>query len=415
MDISHIQVIARVQRSEQLNSLAEPRLVINRGNEESVIIVENVDDVSSNNNQNQFSFSKCITDFNVDTEIKQSVNLALDGYDTGIIFMSTSGKDNYKERQKLRHQLLEYLDSRLDVINSLKASRSQDHIKMEFAHLGITDDSCYDLRTQRQFKNSQVLELGLDICMKRIESAKAIWEKGKVKFGSSFSSILTIRLSDNATFMGSVTIVDLLHPWSKPHRGSNNLFYSFDKLSMFLIFSNHSKLKLIFFLGGGDSIKKHIENAVDQITENGFEGVISVESFVLTKLLGCYFCGLRKTTIVMEFDQHPNKLMGDTLRALEFGQKLHNLRSTVQRNELDPRLHNYKEQLRHLQYAQEENKRLLIEKEQLRHEYLQNNCILKEKLEQNSHQLHDRDSLIEEMKNQIQTLEKSSKAYEEVI
>ena len=43
MDISHIQVIARVQRSEQLNSLSEPRLIINHENEEPVIIVENTE------------------------------------------------------------------------------------------------------------------------------------------------------------------------------------------------------------------------------------------------------------------------------------------------------------------------------------------------------------------------------------
>ena len=61
--------------------------------------------------------------------------------------------------------------------------------------------------------------------------------------------------------------------------------------------------------------------------------------------------------------------MGDTLRALEFGQKLHNIRSTVQRNELDPRIHDYKEQLRQLQHVQEENKQLFNEKEQLQHEY----------------------------------------------
>ena len=61
--------------------------------------------------------------------------------------------------------------------------------------------------------------------------------------------------------------------------------------------------------------------------------------------------------------------MGDTLRALEFGQKLHSIRSTVQRNELDPRINNYEEQLRHLQHVQEENKLLSNEKEQLQHEY----------------------------------------------
>ena len=48
MDISHIQVIARVQRSEQLNSLSEPRLIINHENEEPVIIVENAEGEKNN-------------------------------------------------------------------------------------------------------------------------------------------------------------------------------------------------------------------------------------------------------------------------------------------------------------------------------------------------------------------------------
>ena len=76
-----------------------------------------------------------------------------------------------------------------------------------------------------------MLDKGLDPWMRRVHQVDKIWDK--VRVGSSIPYILYLRLTDEAKFLGNVTIADLLHPeFQKPivAKPASSIYYSFTQL-----------------------------------------------------------------------------------------------------------------------------------------------------------------------------------------
>lgn len=119
-------------------------------------------------------------------------------------------------------------------------------------YVGIVDNCCYDLRMGNRIESMMdhvaalcankthtlyhvdaiMMSRGIDQCMKRVNRVDKIWSR--VKDGASVPFVLQIRLTDEAHFMGHLSIVDLQQPeFRQPLvlQPAASIYCSFEQLS----------------------------------------------------------------------------------------------------------------------------------------------------------------------------------------
>ncbi|KAF7722417.1 hypothetical protein EC973_003156 [Apophysomyces ossiformis] len=146
----------------------------------------------------------------------------------------------------------------LAVLNQRREQRKLTNIKLDYmyimlatnliAHfyrrcLEVTDDQSLDMANTKIFTGSSMYFLSsvkviflvdpsidLDLEMKRAKSFTYIWSK--IKSNSLNPTFVKLRVTDEARFMGTMILVDLLNPALPAESNtSNKLYHSFIQLS----------------------------------------------------------------------------------------------------------------------------------------------------------------------------------------
>lgn len=121
-------------------------------------------------------------------------------------------------------------------------------------YVGIVDNCCYDLRLGCRIESKHMwflkqwilihyvdaimMSKGINQCMKHVNHVDTIWSR--VKEGTLVPFVLKIRLTDEAQFMGHLTIVDLLQPeFQRPPmlRPAASIYCSFEQLSKSFLYA----------------------------------------------------------------------------------------------------------------------------------------------------------------------------------
>ncbi|KAI9482856.1 MAG: hypothetical protein EXX96DRAFT_555847 [Benjaminiella poitrasii] len=137
-------------------------------------------------------------------EQKRLIQLVLQGYNATCLLISAGDINSlYQQRKMDTERLLNLLHE--------SVSSSKTNLDIEYTYFGITDDTIYDFRKERDISNSTFFEKGQDAFMKRIESVPVIWNK--LKRGSKLPFVLTIKITDSVRSIQSrLQIIDVLHP-----------------------------------------------------------------------------------------------------------------------------------------------------------------------------------------------------------
>lgn len=135
-------------------------------------------------------------------------------------------------------------------------------------------------------KEQYIDEKGLDTIMRRVNNGNDIWRI--TREGSRMPFVLKIRLSDDHHFLGTLTIIDLLFPWSQSSTIDDQDF-AFQELG------KHLSIILSFLLISYSLLSVRVLNDYADVD---FEGSINKStSHLLTKITAECFCGPCKTSV----------------------------------------------------------------------------------------------------------------------
>ncbi|KAG2178136.1 hypothetical protein INT43_003389 [Umbelopsis isabellina] len=197
-------------------------------------------------------------------------------------------------------------------LDEYRSKKGEVKLNIEYAYLGITDDCCYDLRSDRRLKNDIILDNGIDTVIKPVDNVDLIWDR--VKLGSKFPFVLKVRLSDNARFLGNFVITDLL-------------------TTRFVASSTRTKDGYAFH----ESCSR-LRETVRLIATSNHMGLIPSDACVLTKALAQYLSGMSRMNAFIHVEEYPETALEETLSALDFAQHLQQITCRSLRNVVDLRV-----------------------------------------------------------------------------
>ncbi|CEG63834.1 hypothetical protein RMATCC62417_00913 [Rhizopus microsporus] len=229
--------------------------------------------------EHTWSISKCVlsTENNSFSEYEDLVTSFIDGYDVGLLFLSVGAEVSALLR---RHRDFKYILSFLE--KGLETGAT-----VEYVYLGVTDEYCYDIRDNRRYSNSDILNNGVDSLMTKTQRIADIWRL--IKIGSIYPFVLKIRITlKERRRQHSFTIVDLKHPRflsiTPKIESSPNIYYSFAKL----------------------------RDSIDLIASFEFNGHVPTDSYVLTDILSGFLGGLVKFHVVSLINVYLNETIRES-------------------------------------------------------------------------------------------------------
>ncbi|CDH54747.1 predicted protein [Lichtheimia corymbifera JMRC:FSU:9682] len=327
MAMSKIHTVAYVQPPTITQSPSAPCLRINTTVPGSSIAVDIPSDITAFGPiRARYYFSRCVTQpEQCKPEVEDLVQMALEGYNSAAIFMSTGPLDSFKSRQTMIYQILSHLDEKLDESKEQDGSRS---FQLHYAYLGLDEKDYYDLRVNRKLKKQEIDKNGWEAIMEPADNANDMWKIPK--YGARVPFVLKIRLSGDQHFLGTITIIDLLFPFCPPSAIDDQ---------------DHAFPELVQFLNNYANVN--------------YEGsIINDTNHLLTKITAECFYGSCKTVVFAYINEYPDDILRDTIDTLELMQTVREIRTVAIRNAMENRKANmYEQQVNILQrqYESEHN------------------------------------------------------------
>ncbi|KAJ8652861.1 hypothetical protein O0I10_011461 [Lichtheimia ornata] len=320
MAMSKIHTIAYVQPPTTTQSASAPCLRINTTVPGSSITVDIPSDITAFGPiRARYYFSRCVTQpEQCKAEVEDLVQMALDGYNSAAVFMSTGPLDSFKNRQTIIHQILSRLDEKLNESKEQDGNRS---FQLHYAYLGLDEKDYYDLRVNRKLKKQEIDKNGWQAIMEPVDNADDIWKIPK--YGARVPFVLKIRLSGSQHLLGTITVIDLLFPFCQPSDQSA----SFAEFVQFL--NNYANVN--------------------------YEGsIINDTDHLLTKITAECFYGSCKTVVFAFVNEYPDDVLRDTIDTLELMQTVREIRTVAMCNAMENRKADmYEQQLSILQHQYE--------------------------------------------------------------
>ncbi|KAI9320061.1 hypothetical protein BX666DRAFT_1366027 [Dichotomocladium elegans] len=128
----------------------------------------------------------------------------------GLSFIGNILTDSIPNSKDTLYNLISRLWTSLKTRNGQRKKNRLSEIQLDYAYLGIADSICYDLRVGSRVENANVFKDGIDPFMRRVRNMNTIWSR--LREGTTVPYALFLRLTDEAEFMGTIMIADLLQP-----------------------------------------------------------------------------------------------------------------------------------------------------------------------------------------------------------